>query len=224
MPFTKEEVIASRDRLLERNRLYRLHGYDPAEAVSFVLEQMCPLKGWILEIGTGKGRFLTALLRQADRVLSLDNDASEQNHARMNVAFDGTGDHVEFLLGDAARMPFSRASFDHVVSMNALHHMTHLGLVLREVCRVVKPRGKIALADFDEEGFAIMDRIHREEGRVHERTLYRFDQLQALLSAAGRRGRRGRGAGQEILVVDSSEAADGGGETPPREGGFRGQA
>jgi SAM-dependent methyltransferase len=204
MPFERDAIAASYSRRLERNEVYRRCGYDPSEAIAFVLRQALPLTGRVLEIGTGKGRFLSALAWQADRVVTLDNNPREQDQARMNVAFEGTPQNITFLLGDAARLPWKEATFDHVASMNALHHMTRLRRVLDEIRRVVKPGGTIVLSDFNEEGFAVMDRIHRDEGRVHERITYRFDEVQDMLSTAGDRVRRQQGAGQEILVVSSS--------------------
>lgn len=188
-------------RLEERNRVYRRHGYDGRRAIRFVLACAGPLTGRVLEIGTGKGRFLVELARQVPRVVTADPDAAEQRFARLNAAHAGVGRRIRFVVADGADLPFANASFDAVVSMNALHHIRNLGGVLDEILRVVKPGGKIVLADFDAQGFRIFDRIHAAEGRVHGRFTYRWAAAAARLTRAGFRVRRARGHKTEVAVA-----------------------
>ena len=159
------------------------------------------MKGRILEIGTGKGRFLAALLRRVPRITTIDVDAEEQRFARMNVAHEERKGTARFLVADAAELPWRDRTFDAVVSMNALHHMTDITRVLQEVVRVIRPGGKIVLADFDRAGYRIMDRIHRRDGRAHQRETYTFGDVAKTLKAAGWRSVRHAAAGQEVLVA-----------------------
>jgi ubiquinone/menaquinone biosynthesis C-methylase UbiE len=177
MRFSPKELIDNHARLVERNAFYRRYGYDVEKNAAFVLSQALPLSGRVLEIGTGKGRFLTALIRQASRVTTIDIDAQEQRFARLNVAFARPPGKARFVIANAASLPWRNGTFDAVVSMNALHHITDVPAVVDEAIRVAKPTGKIVLADFSNKGFAIMEKIHRHEGRTHVHTRYGFRNL-----------------------------------------------
>ncbi len=187
-------------RLRQRDRLYRRHGYDSDRAARFVLKCAGPLGRRVLEVGTGKGRFLVTLARRVPRVVTVDPDAAEQRFARLNAAHARLGRRIRFVAADGADLPFADASFDAVVSMNALHHIRRINAVLDEMARVVRPGGKIVLADFDARGFRIFDRIHAAEGRVHERHAYSWVPIAARLRRAGFRVRRRRGENMEVAT------------------------
>ena len=84
-PVHSEEVRANHRQLLERD--VRLHGfgYDSAAGIAFVLAQALPLDGSVLEIGTGKGRFLVKLAPHVTTVTTVDISAEEQACARLEA-------------------------------------------------------------------------------------------------------------------------------------------
>lgn len=51
--------------------------------------------------------------------------------------------------------------------MDVLHHIADPGPVLAEMARTVDVGGVVILADFTPEGFGLVARVHRAEGRVH---------------------------------------------------------
>ncbi len=177
MRFSRKEVFDNHACLVERNAVYRQYGYDIDKNVAFVLSKAMPLTGRILEVGTGKGRFLEALLWHVPRVTTIDIDPKEQRFARLNIAFEKPPGKARCMIVDATHLPWKNRTFDAVVSMNALHHITSLRLVVDETIRVVNPVGRIVLADLNRKGFAIMEKIHRHEGRTHEHAGYRFQDL-----------------------------------------------
>lgn len=185
MKFSRTQMLENHRRLAEREAAYRRLGYDSRRAIRFVLSHLRPAHGRVLEIGTGKGRFLVALARRSARVVTVDPDAAEQRLARLNAAHEGVGRRIRFVVADGADLPFVDASFDAVVSLNALHHIRNLDGVLGEIVRVLRPGGRVLLADFDAAGFRLFDRLHRAEGRTHERFRYRWPHLLARLRAAG---------------------------------------
>jgi ubiquinone/menaquinone biosynthesis C-methylase UbiE len=201
MRFSRQELINNHARLMERKAIYLQNGYDQDRNVAFVLSQALPLPGRILEIGTGKGHFLVALLSQVPRVTTIDIDPGEQHHARLNVAHDKPSGATRFIIADAAKLPWPDRSFDSVVSMNALHHMKDLPRMVDETLRVVRPAGKIVLADFSEKGFAIMEKMHLSEGRIHVRTPYRFRDLAERFAANGWTAVLRSDDCQEILIA-----------------------
>lgn len=201
MRLSKRDIAENHARLLEREAFYKTQGYDSARAVAFVLSQALPLPGRLLEIGTGKGRFLAALLKKVRRVTTVDLDPAEQRFARLNVAFEGLSRKARFIHADAAHLPFDARRFDAVVSLNALHHLENWNAVLAEALRVLKPGGKLVLADFSRDGFRIFDRLHRMEGRVHQRFPYRASDILRFLRKHGCRVHTATGRGQWVAVA-----------------------
>jgi len=200
--FTRAEIEENRLRCLERNAIFRERGYDPNDNMDFVFSCALPFTGAVLELGTGKGRFLTAMLPYVDRVVSVDLDGEEQRYARLNAAATGHEDRVRFLLADAFRLPWPPRAFDTVVSVNLLHHISDCEALLGEILRVIRPKGKIVLADFNEKGHKIIADVHANERRIHEQKVFSFAKLQSKLAEQGWRARLAEGLCQTVLVAE----------------------
>jgi ubiquinone/menaquinone biosynthesis C-methylase UbiE len=200
-PVHDPETLANRQQILKRDARLRRFGYDSPAAIQFVLAQALPLGGAVLEIGTGKGRFLVELARHVAAVTTVDIAAEEQQCARLNAHYGGLEEKIRFVLQDAARLPWPDSTFDAAVSMNAMHHIAHFKQVLEEMLRVVKPGGKVVLADFSPRGFQIIAREHRAEGKTHPHEHYDFRELQRLLRERGLVTRLRKGCNQEVLVA-----------------------
>jgi ubiquinone/menaquinone biosynthesis C-methylase UbiE len=194
------ETLANQQQILKREARLRRFGYDSPAAIEFVLAQALPLGGTVLEIGTGKGRFLVRLARQVAAVTTVDIAAEDHQCARLNARYAGVEEKIQFVLQDAAHLPWPTDSFDAAVTMNAMHHIAHFKQVLEEMLRVVKPGGKLVLADFSPRGFQIMAREHRAEGKTHPHERYDFRELQRLLRKLGLTTRLRKGSNQEVLV------------------------
>ena len=112
------------------------------------------------------------------------------------------------MIADATRLPWPAHGFDSVVSMNALHHIQDLPAMVDEALRVVKPTGKMVWADFSEKGFSIAEKIHRHEGRIHERVSYRFEDIAARFAANGWTAVLKSDDCQDILIAVQSQGYD----------------
>jgi len=108
-----------------------------------------PAGARVLDLGAGPGSF--PCFRTDLSVVRLD---LERPHTL------GQGSYV---LADAARMPFSGASFDLVISNHSLEHFTELEATIREVGRVLKRDGVLYVAVPD--ASTLTDRIYRWLGR-----------------------------------------------------------
>jgi ubiquinone/menaquinone biosynthesis C-methylase UbiE len=97
----------------------------------------------VLEVGCGRGVALPVVQarRRPSHLVGLDVDESLLDVAAARVA--GLG--VELVHGDVRAMPFADASFDVVIDFGTLFHVGAPGAALREVARVLAPRGRFCL-------------------------------------------------------------------------------
>jgi ubiquinone/menaquinone biosynthesis C-methylase UbiE len=205
--FTDAEIREVLAHIEARQEEMRRLGFDSAAATAGILQQALPLPEPILEVATGKGRFLGELARHASHVVTLDCEAAEQRVARIYTHAMGVAQRISFLRADAARLPFADASFGAVVSMNTFHHLAEPRLVLEEMRRVVRPDGKIVISDFDEEGQQIMQRLHASRAEHHPRGACSMDQIAAFWKSSGWRVREAHAPCQRIVIACGSAAS-----------------
>lgn len=101
----------------------------------------------VLDVGCGSGQLAIALARRREvrEVTGIDIADTQIHLARENT--ERLGLDINFLVADAAEMPFSDASFDVVVSTMSLHHWEQPESALREIRRVLAPGGSLLLLD-----------------------------------------------------------------------------
>jgi ubiquinone/menaquinone biosynthesis C-methylase UbiE len=199
--FSVAEVEANHAQIEERNAVHRRFGFDAEASVRFVLEKALPLRGRVLDIGTGKGRFVIPLARHVAHVTTVDVSTEEQRQARLEAIYAGVADRTRFVIQDACFLPWPAGSFDAAVSWNVFHHLDDPERVFAEMIRVLKPGGKLVLADFSPSGFRLMDAIHAAEGRRHPHPPSRFTHWRSWLQRAGFGVRCFAGFHQQVLVA-----------------------
>ncbi len=139
----------------------------------------------ILDLGTGAGLLAIEAVRRwpAARVIGLDVSSGMLGVAGRE-ADDGLGpddrSRLEFVAGEAGRLPFDDATFDLVVSSFVLQLVADRRVVVAEVGRVLRPGGRFAsvtwmAADDDapfapDEAFedALDDIDYRDESEAEE--------------------------------------------------------
>lgn len=104
-----------------------------------------------LDIATGTGDLALELVRQgARRVIGADfcNGMllAAQVKAASCVPGTGTG-AMDFVAGDATRLPFHDNTFDCIVNGFMLRNVTDLAATFAELARVLKPGGRLACLD-----------------------------------------------------------------------------
>jgi len=131
-------------------------------------EQLMDTLSWrgnetVLDVGCGSGLLLIAAAKRAreGRAVGVDiwrpEDLSNSGREATlrNATLEGVADRVRVEEGDARALPFPEASFDVVVSLNALHNIPQRDgreQALREILRVLKPDGRLVIADFRNTG------------------------------------------------------------------------
>jgi ubiquinone/menaquinone biosynthesis C-methylase UbiE len=96
-----------------------------------------------LEVGCGTGVFLEAAATTGADIVALDLSAELLVQARARVPRDGK---VTLSIGNAEQMPFRSACFDAAYGSSILHHL-NLDIALAEVCRVLRPGGRVVFAE-----------------------------------------------------------------------------
>ena len=105
--------------------------------------------GVALEIGPGPGYLGLDWLKntQGTRLKGLEISKAMIALAQRNSAEYGFLNRIEYVKGDAQRMPFEDNYFDAVFSNGSLHEWAHPEDVWNEIARVLKPRGKYYISD-----------------------------------------------------------------------------
>lgn len=106
----------------------------------------------VLDIGCGTG-FLTVGLAEAvgreGRIVGIDVSEEMMSEARRNLSKAGAS-NVEFRVGDAENIPLADNSMAAVVGNMVLHHCPSPESAVEEMARVLKPKGRLVLADMEE--------------------------------------------------------------------------
>ncbi|HXY50014.1 MAG TPA: methyltransferase domain-containing protein [Terriglobales bacterium] len=119
---------------------------DPAR-IARLVEAIGPAPGSrVLDVACGPGFLALAFPQHCREVIGLDLTDAPLAIAEKKRQARGLA-NVRFQRGDADRLPFGDGEFDVVVCRFALHHVEDPGRVLREMARVCRPQGKVAVED-----------------------------------------------------------------------------
>lgn len=99
----------------------------------------------ILDIGCGDGIFDIEMARRGALVEALDISNSALERAKWRAKQLGLEAKINFIRGDATRLPYGDAAFDMVISNCVLEHIAEDQAVLQECSRLLKPSGKLII-------------------------------------------------------------------------------
>jgi len=104
-----------------------------------VLDALAPLEDRaVLEIACGTGRFTVMLADRGADIVGLDISDAMLDEAREKARSAGVLDRLEFMRGDAARLPFPDDHFDAVFAMRFFHLADTPATFLSEMRRVAR--------------------------------------------------------------------------------------
>jgi len=163
-----KEIKTNHINLMKRISLYKKRGLDFVRSRKFILEKANPLHGSILEIGTGNGYTTIALAKANYKFISVDKDKEALKITALNLAYEKVLHNVIFYVMDGKFLTFNDQSFSNIAAVNLFHHINDVNKMFSEINRVLRPGGKAVLADFNKRGMKIVNRVHEEEGHIHE--------------------------------------------------------
>ena len=135
--------ITARERVMKQ-RLLDQAGVGPGDSV--------------LDLGAGTGTLAIWLKQRCPEATVTGLDADPEVLARARDKAAGAGCEIDFVEGFSTELPFETDSFDIVLSSLFFHHLMPAAKrsTLAEVRRVLKPGGKLHVADWGKPGDPLM--------------------------------------------------------------------
>jgi ubiquinone/menaquinone biosynthesis C-methylase UbiE len=103
-----------------------------------------------LDVGCGVGhwgRMLIPLLPENASIIGLDREPAWIEQAHKKAESLGLSHRMSYQTGNAEKLPFEDETFDMVTCQTLLIHVQDPRLVLKEMLRVLKPKGLLAVAE-----------------------------------------------------------------------------
>ena len=138
-----------------------------------------------LDSGAGTGALAFALAPHVREVVGVDvvPELLEQARKRAEQL-----SNVSFVEGDATKLPFGYGEFDLAGTLRTLHHIARPELVIAELARVTRSRGRVLVIDqiapVDPAAAVELNSFERARDPSHTRTLADVD-LRGLFESNG---------------------------------------
>jgi len=116
-----------------------------------VIEKMAEVSGVgeaseVADVGTGTGFVAAGIAPRVERVVGIDNAPAMLEVARENLRALGAS-NVDLVVGEASLLPLAQGAVDAAFANMVLHHAEDPEAMLREMARVVRPGGTVAITD-----------------------------------------------------------------------------
>jgi SAM-dependent methyltransferase len=128
----------------------------------------------IIDVGCGSGVLLPLLAKavgSAGKVVGVDYSLAMVRDAETKVETEGLSQIVSVREADARRLPFADGSFDAAHCERLLMHLEDPNKALIEMARVVRPGGRIVVAEPDWGGIRIDHPDRAEFDSIYHRAL-----------------------------------------------------
>jgi ArsR family transcriptional regulator len=133
----------------------------------------------LLDVGTGSGRVLQVFAERGVAGVGIDLSHEMLTVARANLARANIADcYVRH--GDMYHLPWSERAFDAVTFHQVLHYADEPAAAIGEAARVMKPGGRLVVADFAPHQ---LERLRTEHS--HRRLGFADEEVGAWFAAAG---------------------------------------
>lgn len=119
---------------------------DPVDLDRMVKLLNPQLEDKVLDVATGAGHTAIKIAGYIKKVVAIDITREMLSQAKKQSDEKGI-DNIEFCIEDVHNMKFADNTFDIVASRLAAHHFSNIKNALKEMCRVLKPGGKLYILD-----------------------------------------------------------------------------
>jgi len=144
------ELFAGLPRHYDRAGAALSFGQDPRWRAALVEAIPVGPDDRVLDVATGTGMVAAALVRRSGcRVTALDQSPQMLGALWTRLAADpALAARIEPIQGEAEALPFPDAAFDALTFTYLLRYVEDPEVTLRELARVVKPGGTVAMVEF----------------------------------------------------------------------------
>lgn len=149
----------------------------------------------VLDVGAGFGRHVFEFARRGADVVALDYAEDEVVETRATLGAMVAAGEIDIarfngvLRGDATKLPFADASFDHVITSEVLEHVQDDVAAIAEMFRVLKPGGMFAATvpawGPEKINWMLSDEYHAPKSPGGHVRIYSKTELSAKLRSAG---------------------------------------
>lgn len=121
----------------------------------------------LVDVACGNGASVRLLADSAGvEAVGVDLGAEGLRRGRDMAASAGLGERVSFVAGDAEALPFADASFDVALSECSVCTFPDKDAALREIARVLRPGGRLALTDMTADTATLPEQLRTAAARV----------------------------------------------------------
>jgi ArsR family transcriptional regulator len=132
-----------------------------------------------LDLGTGTGRILELVAPRASRAVGIDLNGEMLTLARARIERASLA-HVQVRRGDLFELPYADDSFELITVHQVLHYLEDPSAAVAEAARVLKPGGRLVIADFAPHALEFLREAHQ-----HRRLGFADKEVAQWLKAAG---------------------------------------
>ena len=154
--------------------------FSKKDYLDYMVSRIAPTKcDSVLEVAAGTCACGRALAPHTGSVMCLDMTPAMLSVGKAEAEKAGFN-NMNFVLGDAAELPFLDGSFDIVLSRLAFHHFSDINQPFSEMARVLKPGGKLVMIDMEAAEESLReteDHIERMRDPSHVRNLSQSEML-----------------------------------------------
>ena len=186
--------------------------------------------GILLDVGTRVGLVALKIVWNNENMVAmgLDSCGPLVERARETAVAWELNERAVFQVGDARRMRFKNSYFDLVVSDCSLHRFDDATEILREIGRVLKPKGALLIRDYRRPSrLKMIGRIQQHTERLGDsmrnhveaalQAAYTSEELQAAIHEAGLSGVRLDDSDADYIYIERRGETDPGSWVTARE-------
>lgn len=122
----------------------------------------------VVDVASGTGYGTKIMSFHASKVIGIDNSKSAIEYSKRHHF----SEKIEYLVGDALKLPLDSSSVDVVVSFETIEHLPDQKKFIKEVKRILKPDGIFIVSTPNEDEFMEGNEFH-----LHEFTLKELKKL-----------------------------------------------
>ena len=117
----------------------------------------------VLDLATGTGDLAVAIAKSREQATVVGLDPSHEMLAigRAKIEKKGLADRIELVVGDAQALPYASCEFDAATIAFGIRNVPDCAAALREMARVVRPGGRIAILELGEPRGRVLGRVAR---------------------------------------------------------------